>query len=52
VVQTYIDEEDAIRIANSTPFGLSAAVYTADLERALAVAEFLEPQHIRWKVPG
>jgi aldehyde dehydrogenase (NAD+)/betaine-aldehyde dehydrogenase len=92
VLQTFTDERDAIRIANSTPFGLSAAVYTADLERAMSAAEslragtvwingggslrpdavfggfgmsglgreqgeqgimeFLEPQHVQWRVPS
>jgi len=32
------DEENAIRIANDTPFGLGAAVFTADVERGEAIA--------------
>ena len=32
------DEEDAIRIANDTPFGLAAYINTSDLERAQRVA--------------
>lgn len=38
VLQTYSDTDDAIRIANSTPFGLSAGVYSRDLTRAMQVA--------------
>ena len=32
--QTFADEADAIRLANSTPYGLSAIVYTSSQERA------------------
>jgi aldehyde dehydrogenase (NAD+) len=34
----YTDEEEAIRIANDTPYGLSAYVSSGDLEHARAVA--------------
>lgn len=33
------DEEDAIRIANDSPFGLGAAVFTRDLARGEMIAE-------------
>lgn len=33
-----VDEEDAIRVANDSEFGLSAAVFTRDSARGLAVA--------------
>ncbi|HEY9417931.1 MAG TPA: aldehyde dehydrogenase [Pseudonocardia sp.] len=35
------DEADAVRIANDTIYGLNAAVFTADTDRALAVAREL-----------
>jgi aldehyde dehydrogenase (NAD+) len=34
----YEDEDDAVRIANDTPYGLSGYVNSADLDRARAVA--------------
>lgn len=41
VVIAYDDEEDAIRIANDSDFGLSGSVWSADEDRALAVARKL-----------
>jgi aldehyde dehydrogenase (NAD+) len=38
VVIPYEDEDDAVRIANDSPYGLSGGVWTADPERGLAVA--------------
>jgi len=38
VVIAYDDEEDAVRIANDSDFGLSGSVWSASEERALAVA--------------
>ena len=32
------DEEEAVRVANDSPFGLGAAVFTADLERGERIA--------------
>jgi aldehyde dehydrogenase (NAD+) len=39
VIQPYEGEDDAIRIANSTPYGLSGGVWSADTDRAIAVAK-------------
>ncbi len=38
----YEDEDDAIRIANDTPYGLSGYVSSSDLDRARSVAAKLE----------
>jgi aldehyde dehydrogenase (NAD+) len=37
-IQPYEGEDDAVRIANSTPYGLSGGVWSADTERAIGVA--------------
>lgn len=34
----YEDDDDAVRIANDSVYGLSGAVHSADLDRATAVA--------------
>jgi len=39
VIIPYDDEDDAVRIANDTPYGLSGCVSSADLERARKVAK-------------
>ena len=36
------DQEEAIRVANDTEYGLSSAVFSRDVQRALAVAKRLE----------
>jgi acyl-CoA reductase-like NAD-dependent aldehyde dehydrogenase len=41
-VMRFSDEEDAVRIANDTPYGLNAFVQTTDLNRAHRVARRLE----------
>jgi aldehyde dehydrogenase (NAD+) len=38
VILPHDGDDDAVAIANGTPFGLSGAVFTPDLDRALAVA--------------
>ncbi len=38
VIQPYDDEDDAIRIANDTQYGLAGGVYSAPEERAKAIA--------------
>jgi acyl-CoA reductase-like NAD-dependent aldehyde dehydrogenase len=37
-IQPYEDEDDAVRIANDTVYGLAGGVWSADTERAIAVA--------------
>ncbi|MEV6162527.1 aldehyde dehydrogenase family protein [Streptomyces sp. NPDC052052] len=38
VIQAYETEADALRIADGTPYGLSGAVFSADTDRAMALA--------------
>jgi acyl-CoA reductase-like NAD-dependent aldehyde dehydrogenase len=39
VIQPFDDEEDAVRIANATVYGLAGAVWSGDEERAIRVAK-------------
>ncbi len=41
-IVTFETEAEAVRLANDTPFGLAAYVYTRDLGRAFRVSEALE----------
>ncbi|SPJ31166.1 aldehyde dehydrogenase family protein [Falsiruegeria mediterranea] len=42
ITQTFETEEDALRLANGTPFGLVAGIYTADTGRAMRFARRVE----------
>ncbi|WP_327676294.1 aldehyde dehydrogenase family protein [Kitasatospora sp. NBC_00458] len=42
LVVQFDGEDEAVRIANDTPFGLSGAVHTADVERGVRVAQRIE----------
>lgn len=41
-ISTFVTEEEAVVLANSTPFGLISYVFTTDLARALRMAERIE----------
>ncbi|KAK8114592.1 Aldehyde dehydrogenase domain protein [Apiospora kogelbergensis] len=41
-INTFETEEEALKVANDTEYGLYAAVYTKDLDRAMRVAKGLE----------
>jgi aldehyde dehydrogenase (NAD+) len=45
------DDDHALRLANETRYGLAAAVFTADLERALRFADGLEAGMVRVNGP-
>jgi aldehyde dehydrogenase (NAD+) len=45
-ILTYRDEEEAVRIANDTIYGLAAVVQSADRERAVAIAERVRAGHV------
>lgn len=46
VVMPFADEAEAVRLANKTEYGLSAAVWTRDLDRALRVSESIQAGYI------
>ena len=41
-VQSFRDEDEAVRMANDTPYGLAASVWTRDLSRALDMSDRLQ----------
>ncbi|KAH8747162.1 aldehyde dehydrogenase domain-containing protein [Diaporthe sp. PMI_573] len=45
-ISTFETEEEAIKVANNTEFGLYAAVFTKDLDRAMRVAKALESGYV------
>jgi aldehyde dehydrogenase (NAD+) len=46
VVLTYTSEEEALRIVNGTEYGLNDAVYSADTDRALAIARRMQSGNV------
>jgi succinyl-CoA reductase len=55
-VVRFADPDEAVRIANATPYGLQASVYTRDLGRGFALAKRIraggvhlnDPTNLRW----
>lgn len=41
-IRTFSTEEDVVKMANSTPYGLHAAIFTRDLRKGLAMAKRIE----------
>jgi aldehyde dehydrogenase (NAD+) len=46
VVLTYTSEEEALQIVNGTEYGLNDAVYSADTDRALAIARRMQSGNV------
>ena len=41
-IQSFINEEDMIKLANASEYGLASYIYTDDMSKGLRVAEQLE----------
>ncbi len=46
VIQRFVNREDAIRMANDTPYGLTGSVWTNDLYTALDMADAVEAGYV------
>jgi betaine-aldehyde dehydrogenase len=42
VINSFSDEDEVIRLANDTPYGLSASIWTKDIERAMRMTAQLQ----------
>ncbi|MBN1420105.1 MAG: NAD-dependent succinate-semialdehyde dehydrogenase [Planctomycetes bacterium] len=47
-IASFADEDEVVRRANGTPFGLAAYVFTADAERAERLIARLRAGHVGW----
>ncbi|MBT2502225.1 NAD-dependent succinate-semialdehyde dehydrogenase [Curtobacterium sp. ISL-83] len=52
VVHRVTDEDDAVRLANDTPFGLGSYLFTTDAEQALRVADQIEAGMVYVNIVG
>jgi len=46
MVKEFEDEEEAIKLANDTEYGLSAGVWTTDLARGIRIAKEIESGYV------
>ena len=51
-IMSYRDEDEAVRIANDTPYGLAAYVSSSDLDHARAVAARLRAGTVNLNYPA